>query len=79
MSLTPEEKEEMDKLYAQLPKQMPPGMTLESIVADEKNWGSQRISHRYDERMDATKAKGMRGVVARYLKLKAKAEGGADA
>ncbi len=77
--LTPEEQKEMEQLAARLPTQLPPGQTLESIVSDEKNWGTQRISHRYDERMDATKSKGMRGVIARYLKLKAKSEESDDA
>jgi hypothetical protein len=77
--LTPEEEKELEQLAARLPTQLPPGHTLESIARDDKNWGTQRILHRFGEDATPSKTKGTRGVVARYLELKAKAEGLADA
>jgi len=79
MPLTPEEEKELSQLAARLPTQLPPGHTLESIAANEKNWGTQRILHRFGDDATPAKTKGTRGVVARYLELKAKAEGVADA
>jgi hypothetical protein len=73
--LTPEEEKELEQLAARLPTQMPPGMELSDVVDDQKNWGTQRIQHRYGKETTPSKAKGIRGVISRYLELKAKAEG----